>query len=102
MTNTNIMQVINTHNTNKNIKWSILKNTDTEIVLTNSYDKCVNYSVKVCSDSEDEWVGVKDNHMRSTVCVLTRGYTRWDDYKETEHGIAMALAAAVENFNSTY
>ncbi len=102
MTKTEIMRAITESNTNKDIKWSILKNMNTEIVLTNSYDPCVNYSIKVCSDSGDEWVGIRDNHMKSTVGVLTRGYTRWDDYKDTEHGIKMGIAMAVRNFHSTY
>lgn len=102
MTNTDIRRIISMANTNESIHWSIAKNTDTEIVLTNDYDKCVNYSIRVKHDDDDEWIVVKDNHMNSTVTMLCKGLNFWDDYAVTEHGLALAVEAAVKNFNSTY
>lgn len=102
MTNTNIKNIINEANTNKDIKWSIVKNTKTEITLTNSYDKCVNYSIKVKHQDGEEWIVARDNHMGCRVAMLLQGDDRWSDYADTEHGIQMAIEAAVRNFNYVY
>ena len=102
MTNVEIRIAINNANTNKDIRWSIVKNTPTEIVLTNSYDKCVNFSIRVDHDDDDEWVIVRDNHMETTVGLFCKGLNIWDDYNTTEQGLTMGVESAVRNFNNTY
>lgn len=102
MTKANIMEVINLSNNNKSIKWSILENTATKIVLTNDYDKCVNFSISVKNDDGEEYIEAKDNHMGSTVCLLLQGDRRWHDYTETNQGIIIAIEHVVEHFNHTY
>ena len=97
-----IMKVIKETNTNPDIKWSILENTDTKIVLTNSYDKCINFSIQVKHDYLEEWITVRDEHMGCTVSMLMKGDSRWDDYKETEQGIIFAIQHAVHEFNHRY
>ena len=102
MTNTEIKNIINEVNTNPDIKWSISKNTDTEIVLTNSYDNCVSFTITVKHQAGDEWIVVRDNHMDKRVALLIQGDDRWSDYTYIEHGIKMAIEAAVYYFNGTY
>lgn len=102
MTNTDIRRIINEANDNKNIRWSIVKNTDTEIVLTNDYDKSINYTITVKHQDGEEWIVARDNLMNRRVAMLTQGMDVWDDYFETENGIRMAIQAAVQNFNETY
>ena len=106
MNKNDIMTVINQANTNADIKWSILENAESKIVLTNSYDTCVKYTIEVKREVEDglneEWITVRDNHMQCTVAMLMKGDTRWDDYKDTKHGIILAIQHAVHNFNHLY
>ena len=98
MTKSSILAHVNAANTNKDIKWYIVEKTDDKIVLTNSYDKCVNITIKIGEDC----ITVKDNHVDVAVEYLFKGETRWDDYKDDETGILLALKAAVNYFNHTY
>lgn len=98
MTNTNIKNIINEVNTNKDIKWSIAHNSNGLITLTNSYDTSVNFSIKVAECDGDEYILVIDNHMRSTVA----GYLPEYDYSNIEEGLALGIKAAVKYFNHVY
>ena len=102
MTKTNIMKVINKANTNKNIRWSILEATDTMIILTNDYDKCVKFKIVVKNVEGEAYIEAKDQHMGTTVCLLLYGDRGWCDYTETEQGITLAIEQVVEHFNHTY
>ena len=98
MTKANIMAIVNEANTNKGIKWSVIENTKTKIVLTNDYDACVKLTIKVGEDC----ITVKDNHMEIAVEYLFKGDTRWDDYKEEADGVVLAIKTAVKYFNDVY
>ena len=98
MTKSSILAYINAANTNKSIKWYIVEKTDDKIVLTNSYDTCVKFTIKIANDG----IIVVDDHMVHSVCYLLKGDNRWDDYAEDEDGILLALKSAVNYFNRTY
>ena len=110
MNKNDIVKTINEVKTNNHIKWSVLENTDTKIVLTNDYDKCINFSIEVRhreiewgdTTKVEEWIAVKDNHMGSNIALLLQGDTRWDDYKETTQGIIMGIRYAVQHFEYMY
>lgn len=101
MKKTDIMEIINAENTNKDIKWSIVENTETNITLTNSYDKSVNFTITVKHDDE-EWIAVRDNHMNRNVAGFLKGDSKWDDYRDTETGLKLGIEAAVSYFNYMY
>ena len=98
MTKSSILAHINAANTNKDIKWYIVDKTDDQIVLTNSYDKCVKFVIYI----EDDFTIARDEHMDTGVVFLSKGDSCWDDYKDDETGILLALKAAVNYFNHTY
>ena len=98
MTKSMVLAHINAANTNKSIKWYIVEKTDEQIVLTNDYDTCVKFTIAIKEDG----IIVTDNHMAYNVAYLLKGDSRWDDYKDDEDGILMALKATVNYFNSTY
>ena len=103
MNNNDIMKVINETNTNRTITWSILENSDTKIVLTTSYDRCVSYTIAIKQDGDgEEWIMIRNDHMHATVDLLWKGDARWYDYQDTKQGITMAIKRAVNNFNYTY
>lgn len=102
MTKQFIMDIINWVNPNRDIKWSILKNTAKEIILTNSYDKCVKYTISINHQGADEWISVRDNHMDRLVGCFLQGDDNCSDYTYIDHGIKLAIEEAVENFNETY
>lgn len=107
MNNIDIMKVIREANRNRPTKWSILENSDTQIVLTNDYDKCIRYTITIKSDVDDEWVNewitIRNDHMRMLVDVLLKGMpTKGCDYQETQQGITMAIHKAVRDFHCTY
>ena len=98
MTKSSILAHINASNTNKDIKWYILERTDEKIVLTNSYDKCVKFTIKI----ENDGIHIVDDHMIYSVGYLLKGDTRWDDCNDDETGIWLALKSTVNYFNRTY
>ena len=98
MTKANIKAIIAGANTNKDIKWDVAENTPEKIVLTNSYDKCVKYTIKISEDC----ITVRDNHMGTAVAYLFKGDSRFDDYNNDDDGLRIAITAAVRNFNHTY
>ena len=98
MTKERICYTINAVNTNKHIVWTVAENTPEQIVLTNSYDKCVKLTIKVGEDC----ITVKDTHMEIAVECLFKGESRLDDYKDDADGIRLAIKAAVKYFNVTY
>lgn len=102
MTKQQIMRTIKEENNNPSIKWSVVENTSERIVLTNDYDKGINYSIEVRRDDADEWITVRDNLTGSNVAGLLKGMSRWDDYEETEQGLLKGVAIAVHNFNYLY
>lgn len=102
MTKTNIMKAINEVNTNKDIKWSITKNTKNEIMLTNSYGKDIKYSITVKSCEGDEWIKIRNEHMDTGCGMLLQGNDKWSDYTDTENGLEMAVKSVVRNFNYFY
>lgn len=102
MTKQQIMRTIKEENNNPSIKWSVVENTSERIVLTNDYDKGINYSIEVRRDDADEWITVRDNLTGSNVAGLLKGTSRWDDYEETEQGLLKGVAIAVHNFYYLY
>lgn len=102
MTKKAIMGIINKVNENRTIKWIVSKNTDSEIILKNSYDECVEYRISFKSQDNDEWISIRDNHLDRLVDCLLQGDPECSDYTYTEHGIEMAISAAVHHFNYTY
>lgn len=102
MTKQQIMRTIKEENNNPSIKWSVVENTSERIVLTNDYDKGINYSIEVRRDDADEWITVRDNLQGSNVAGLLKGTSKWDDYEETEQGLLKGVAIAVHNFNYLY
>ena len=85
-------------NTNKDIKWDVAENTPERIVLTNSYDKCVKFTIKIGADC----ITVRDDHMFHAVEYLLKGDSRFDDYNNDIDGIKLAIKATVNYFNRTY
>lgn len=102
MTKQQIMRKIRGVNHNPSIKWSVVENTSDRIVLTNNYDKGINYSIEVRRDGADEWITVRDNLQGKNVEGLIKGTSKWDDYEETEQGLLKGVAIAVQNFNYLY
>lgn len=102
MTKQQITRTIKEVNNNSSIKWSVMENTSERIVLTNEYDKGINYSVEVRHEGADEWIAVRDNLQDLIVSVLTKGNAIWDDYEETEQGLLKGVTVAVQNFNYYY
>ena len=98
MTNTAIKAIIEKANTNHEVKWSIVYNDNGIIELTNSYDKCISYSIRLASFDNEEYVLVTNNHLDSTVDSFWHGV----DYYDTEHGITLGIKTAVGNFNNIY
>lgn len=98
MNNTSIKNIINEVNTNKDIKWRIVKNDKTEITLTNSYDNAISYSIKVAKFEDDEYILVVNNHLGTT----TAGFFPEDDYSTIDGGLALGIKTAVRNFNYVY
>lgn len=85
MTKQQILRTIKEENNNPSIKWSVVENISERIVLTNDYDKGINYSIEVRGDDTDEWITVRDNLQGSNVAGLLKG-----------------VAIAVHNFNYLY
>ena len=106
MRKTEIMKAINESNTNKEIKWDVLENTDTKIILTNDYDKSICFTIEVkhseWEGSKEEWIDVCDNLTGAKAYVLIQGNDRWSDYKDTEKGLVQAVKIAVAYFNRRY
>lgn len=98
MTKAEIKSIINGVNTNKDIKWNVEENTLEKIVLTNSYDKCVKFTIKIGADC----ITVRDNHMGNAVEYLLKGDSRYDDYNNDIDGVRRATKATVNYFNLTY
>ena len=102
MTKQQIVRTIKEENNNPSIKWSVVENTSERIVLTNDYDKGINYSVEVRRDDADEWIIVRDNLYGRIVVILNKGTSKWDDYEDTDHGLLKGVSIAVHNFNYLY
>lgn len=103
MTKIDILKTIDTYNTNKDIKWSVVSNTRTKIILKNSYDNAVRYSINICLEEHgDDCIVVKNDHLGSTVTCLLQGHDRWSDYVHTDEGIELAIGKAVCHFNYYY
>jgi hypothetical protein len=106
MTKPEIKKIINDINTNKDIKWNVLENTPNKIVLTNSYDRSIRFTIEVKESKhewdDENWIVVKDNLTGATVYVLIQGEDRWSDYKETEQGLIQAVKITVAYFNRKY
>jgi len=98
MTNTAIKTTIDKANTNKDIRWSIVHNANGIVTLTNDYDKCISYSIRVASFDNEEYILVTNNHLESTVGSFWYGV----DYYDLEDGIALGIKTAVRNFNYIY
>lgn len=99
MTKQQIMRTIKEKNSNPSIKWSVVENTSERIVLTNDYDKGINYSIDVRREVGEEWIVVRDNLMDSLVALL---FKVGGDYEETEQGLLKGVATAVRDFNYYY
>ena len=102
MTNQRIMRTVRGANHNPSIKWKVIENTSDRIVLTNDYDKGINYSIEVRRDGADEWITVRDNLQGRNVECLIKGSGEWDDYVETEQGLLKGAAIAAHDFNYIY
>lgn len=50
MTKKQILDVINKENENTEIKWEVVKNTHNLIVLTNDYDKDIEFKIEVLGE----------------------------------------------------
>lgn len=98
MTSMDIVRLIDKVNTNKQIRWEVLENEPNKIVLTNNYDKCVKFTIKVVDDG----ITVLDNHMLSGVAYLCKGESRCDDYQDDAEGVRLAITTTVDYFNNTY
>ena len=98
MTKAEIKSIIIGVNTNKDIIWNVEENTPEKIVLTNNYDKCVKFTIKIGTDC----ITVRDDHMGDAVEYLLKGDSRYDDYNNDIDGVRLAIKATVNHFNHTY
>lgn len=98
MTKAMIKEIINGVNTNKDIKWDVVENTSKKIVLANSYDECVKFTIKIGTDC----ITVRDNYMGVAVEYLLKGDSRYDDYNNDIEGVRLAIKATVNYFNHIY
>lgn len=98
MTKATILHTIINVNANKDIKWDVIEKTPEKIVLTNSYDACVKFTIKI----GDDCITVRDNHMGDAVTYLFKGDSRFDDYNNDLDGIMLAIKATVHYFNRIY
>ena len=98
MNKATIKQTISEANTNKEIKWGVAENTAEKIVLTNSYDKGVKFTIKIGAG----FITVRDNLIGNAVEYFFKGDSRFDDYANDDDGVKRAIKAAVIYFNRTY
>ena len=98
MTCNEIKRIIDDANTNERIVWTVAENTPEQIVLTNSYDRSVKFTILNC----DTHIVVRDRNAGVAIEYLFKGDGKADDYNDDETGIRMAIKAAVKYFNETY
>lgn len=86
---------------NNHAKWSVIDSREDRIELTNDYDTCVKYVIKVDRDEYGEHIEVRDEHMQRFVALLCKGDS-FDDYESTDEGLKQAIRCCVRSFNYYY
>ena len=107
MTKRDIMKVIKAANVNSDIKWEVESTKNNGIiVLTNTYDKAVHFTIKKCGWQDEEmiseWISIRDDMMSENVGALIKGSDRWSDFDEWEAGIEQAVRKTVKYFYYCY
>lgn len=104
MTTQQIKDIIKENNQNKEIKWSVLKNTKNKIVITNNYDSSIIFEITfVHNENGTRDIKVVDvNGWKHTVIYLIQGHEIWADFENEEVGISKAVKSIVKFFYYYY
>lgn len=100
MTKKQILDVINKENENSEIKWKVVKNTRNLIVITNDYDKDIEFKIEV--SSENNIIITDVNGWISDMGLLLFGTDRWSDFSDMECGLRKAIKLVVHHFYYYY
>ena len=100
MTKKQILNIINKENENTEIKWEVIKNTRSLIVLTNDYDKDIEFKIEVLDENDIKITDV--NRWVHNIGLLLFGTDRWSDFSDRECGLRKAIKLAVEHFYYYY
>lgn len=86
---------------NNYVKWSVVDKRKDRIELTNDYDKCVKFVIKIEKNELGEHITVRDEHMQKLVALFYKD-DFFDDYESTDEGIKQAIQSCVHHFNYYY
>lgn len=100
MTKEQILKIINKENENSEIKWEVIKNTRSLIVITNDYDKDIEFKIEV--SAKNNIIITDVNGWMHNIGILLYGTDRWSDFSELECGLRKAIKLAVEHFYYYY
>nr|DAE72251.1 MAG TPA: hypothetical protein [Caudoviricetes sp.] len=100
MTKEQILKIINKENENSEIKWEVVKNTRSLIVITNNYDKDIEFKIEV--STKNNIIITDVNGWIHNIGVLLYGTDRWSDFSEMECGLRKAIKLVVEHFYYYY
>ena len=98
MTKKNILAIIYENNENKEIEWNVESNTKNQIVITNTYDKSVRFTISFVGDG----IKVYDNHEEKCIGFLIKGTEFYADFSDDEVGISQAVKKIVRHFYYCY
>lgn len=100
MTRKQILDVINKENENSEIKWKVIKNYRNLIVITNNYDKNIEFKIEVLGGNDIKVTDV--NGWVHNIALLLFGTERWSDFSDMNCGLRKAIKLAVEHFYYYY
>lgn len=100
MTKEQILKIINKENENSEIKWKVVKNYRNLIVITNNYDKNIEFKIEVLDGNDIKVTDV--NGWAHMIALLLFGTDRWSDFLDVESGLRKAIKLVVEHFYYYY
>lgn len=100
MTRKQILDVINKENENSEIKWKVIKNYRNLIVITNNYDKNIEFKIEVLGGNDIKVTDV--NGWVHNIALLLFGTERWSDFSDMECGLRKAIKLVVKHFYYYY
>ena len=101
MTVKDIRTIIGENNKNTEIKWNVAKNTKSEIRLTNSYDKCVEFIIRVKEEDGDKYAKITEENA-GIKAYYSIGDDRYDDFASEEEALRECVKSAVKMFYIYY
>lgn len=100
MTKEQILMIINKENENSKIKWKVVKNYRNLIVITNNYDKNIEFKIEVLDGNDIKVTDV--NGWVHMIALLLFGTDRWSDFSDMECGLRQAIKLVVQHFYYYY